>query len=222
MSGLMIALLIFFGLACSERLVVFGSVVDVRVELGEDIVMHCDCTTASGVLVVWYRNCSHAHQPTLVLKLRTKYLHHLRNDPVSWMTPLPRFRFVKNDSSNSYDLSISNVTESDVGLYYCGTETPSLEEDGASYLQKTYKYEYGNTSTQLTLKSSGVSECSKPEWWSTLVLTVTVILFSNLCFIVLYHLCHRKHDDRFHTTAHQDQDPYLTIVEFGAKERKNQ
>ncbi|XP_020794152.2 uncharacterized protein LOC110172603 isoform X2 [Boleophthalmus pectinirostris] len=228
-SHKMNALLIFMGLVYTEHLVVSGSVVDVRVQLGEDVMLYCDCTTASGVLVMWYRNCSHMYQPTLVLKLRTKYLHDLRNDPLSWMIPLPRFQFVKNDSSNSYDLLISNVTESDEGLYYCGTETVTLEEDGTSYLQKKYKYGYGNVSTQLTLisESSEVLVSHKTPLshhdpvWRAILVPGAVVLFCNVCFILLYHLC-QKHDARLHTRGLQDKDLCLTTVVFGAMERKIQ
>lgn len=78
----------------------------------------------------------------------------MRNDPLSWMTPLPRFQFVRNDSSDSYDLLITNITESDEGLYYCGTEKTKLED--GQYLKKAYIYEYGNTSQRILF-----SKCAK-------------------------------------------------------------
>ncbi|KAK7930041.1 hypothetical protein WMY93_006436 [Mugilogobius chulae] len=224
MSVQMNALLILIGLMSSEHSAVYGSVLDVSVRSGENIVMFCDCTLSPGVLVMWYRNCSHKHQPMLVLKLRTKYLHNLRNDPVSWMTPLPRFQFIKNVSSNSYDLLITNITKSDEGLYFCGTETHKLDDDKGN-LQKTYSYEFGSASTQITLKSSEISNdfCnaqSHHPFVSLLTLMpAAVILFSNVCFILIYHHC-QKHDAKLHARAHQNC--FSTTVMFGTTERKLQ
>ena len=37
------------------------------------------------------------------------------------LNPFPGFTLVWNRFNNTYDLLIENVTESDLGLYYCGT-----------------------------------------------------------------------------------------------------
>ncbi|KAK1885709.1 Immunoglobulin superfamily member 2 [Dissostichus eleginoides] len=96
-----------------------GSELERTVRPGENITLYCDCKLSTGVYIVWYRNCSHENQPSLVLKnewTQTTNIERVLN-------PLPRFHFVRNYSSESYDLLIVNITETDEGLYYCGTET---------------------------------------------------------------------------------------------------
>ncbi|XP_029602270.1 uncharacterized protein LOC115187341 [Salmo trutta] len=43
---------------------------------------------------------------------------------------LPGYNVVWNPSNNSYDLLIENITESDLGLYYCGTVENKVVDDG--------------------------------------------------------------------------------------------
>lgn len=95
---------------------------------------------------MWYRNCSHENQPPLVLKVG-------RSSPTLGYNPasdtkdpqnFPRFQFVKNSSSNSYDLLIMNITDSDEGLYYCGTEEKKVEK-------VDYKRLYSNLTTRVLI-----------------------------------------------------------------------
>uniref|UniRef100_A0A3B4BFZ7 Ig-like domain-containing protein n=1 Tax=Periophthalmus magnuspinnatus TaxID=409849 RepID=A0A3B4BFZ7_9GOBI len=102
---------------------VWGSVLKVRP--GQNLTLFCDCSLDIGTLIIWQRNCSHSNQPSLVLNVKKSYSPRTSENP---MSPLPRFQFVKNQSSNSYDLQITNVTESDEGLYFCGTERRKLEK----------------------------------------------------------------------------------------------
>uniref|UniRef100_A0A3Q3EKZ4 Ig-like domain-containing protein n=1 Tax=Labrus bergylta TaxID=56723 RepID=A0A3Q3EKZ4_9LABR len=96
---------------------VCGSELKVTVRPGDNITLYCDCKRSTGVYIMWYRNCSHENQPSLVLKRNTG----------SWTESLPpNFHLLKNQSSDSYDLLILNITESDEGLYYCGTEEPKI------------------------------------------------------------------------------------------------
>lgn len=95
---------------------------------------------------MWYRNCSHENQPPLVLKVG-------RSSPTLGYNPasdtkdpqnFPRFQFVKNSSSNSYDLLIMNITDSDEGIYYCGTEEKKVEK-------VDYKRLYSNLTTRVLI-----------------------------------------------------------------------
>lgn len=137
------------GRICSSHLQASESVLNVTVGPGDNITLQCDCTVSDEKFTVWYRKCSHSNQPPLVLKSGYSPGH----DPVSWMSPLPRFQFVKNDSSNAYDLLITNITKSDEGFYYCGTETAEVED--GKHLSKTYVYTYGILITRLIF-----SKCS--------------------------------------------------------------
>uniref|UniRef100_A0A8C5HU79 Ig-like domain-containing protein n=1 Tax=Gouania willdenowi TaxID=441366 RepID=A0A8C5HU79_GOUWI len=97
----------------------------------------------TGLLILWYRNCSHQNQPTLVLD-------NYDQTRGSFYTNIPpRFKMMRNDSSNSYDLEISNVTASDEGLYYCGTKEAKVEEK--HYISRNVVYKYGNVTTNVTV-----------------------------------------------------------------------
>ncbi|KAK7930043.1 hypothetical protein WMY93_006438 [Mugilogobius chulae] len=111
---------------------VSGSVVDVMLKPGDNTTLHCDCKCPVGVYTVWYRNCSHPNQPTLVL--RTKQEKGYKKDKRNLMNPLPGYQFVKNVKSKCYDLRITNITENDVGSYYCGTETTKVLDENETAL----------------------------------------------------------------------------------------
>uniref|UniRef100_A0A3B5MEV0 Ig-like domain-containing protein n=1 Tax=Xiphophorus couchianus TaxID=32473 RepID=A0A3B5MEV0_9TELE len=91
-----------------------ASMLETIVRPGDNITIYCDCKVSTGIYVVWFRNCSHQYQPTLVVDWKTSSYYERK-------ITFPRFKFVKNESSNSYDLMIINVTNSDEGLYYCET-----------------------------------------------------------------------------------------------------
>uniref|UniRef100_A0A3Q3RIX1 Ig-like domain-containing protein n=1 Tax=Mastacembelus armatus TaxID=205130 RepID=A0A3Q3RIX1_9TELE len=120
-----------------------GSVSEVRVRPGDNITLYCDCKQSLGVYVVWFRNCSHGNQPTLVMQTHTK--SETRDTNYDLM-PFPRYKFL-NNSSHTYDLLILNVTDSDEGFYYCGTEQTKVVDD--KYITQKYFYNYGNITTKL-------------------------------------------------------------------------
>lgn len=96
---------------------------------------------------MWYRNCSHENQPPLVLKVghRSSTLgYNPASDTKDLLKILPRFQFVRNSSSNSYDLLIMNITDSDEGIYYCGTEEKKVEK-------VDYKRLYSNLTTRVLI-----------------------------------------------------------------------
>lgn len=90
---------------------------------------------------MWYRNCSHENQPPLVLNVK----------PDNWLDRwlLPRFKFLRNTSTDSYDLSITNITSSDEGFYYCGTKESKKEVE--DYLIEKMIYRYSNIATRITV-----------------------------------------------------------------------
>uniref|UniRef100_A0A3B3IEA3 Ig-like domain-containing protein n=1 Tax=Oryzias latipes TaxID=8090 RepID=A0A3B3IEA3_ORYLA len=94
-----------------------ASVSEVTVRHGDNITLYCDCKMEDAGPPVWFRNCSHENQPVFVLD--GAYFHNLGKT---------RFIWTKNVSSDSYDLTIINVTYSDEGFYYCGTEGKKVVE----------------------------------------------------------------------------------------------
>lgn len=137
------------------------SVIEMRVRPGENITLYCDCKSSVGVYIVWYRNCSHEKQPSLVLKT---WLDRNSLDPHSnyesaffhLLNPFPDFHLVKNNLSQSYNLLITNITETDEGLYYCGTEEPKVKDE--EKIIQRYVRTYSNITTKILLhKDSGES-----------------------------------------------------------------
>ncbi len=113
----------------------FGTEVDMRVKAGDSISLYCDCVIPFGSHIVWWRNCSHEHQPSLLI------------EAVNLFTGMfPRFNFVLNSSSNSCDLHITNVSVFDEGLYYCAIKERKVH-DVHSIISS--EYQYGNRSTHL-------------------------------------------------------------------------
>lgn len=101
---------------------------------------------------MWYRNCSHENQPPLVLKVghRSSTLgYNPASDTKDLLKILPRFQFVRNSSSNSYDLLIMNITDSDEGIYYCGTEEKKVEDKEFIGLKTLYRN--GNVTTRVLI-----------------------------------------------------------------------
>uniref|UniRef100_A0A8C1EWK6 Ig-like domain-containing protein n=1 Tax=Cyprinus carpio carpio TaxID=630221 RepID=A0A8C1EWK6_CYPCA len=97
---------------------VFGAEVDMRVKAGDSITLYCDCVIPLGSHIVWWRNCSHEHQPSLLI-----------DSSKIFKVNFPRFSFVLNSSSNSYDLHITNVSVSDEGVYYCAKREKKVIKD---------------------------------------------------------------------------------------------
>ncbi|XP_026159911.1 uncharacterized protein LOC113128647 [Mastacembelus armatus] len=210
-------LLIFFLGVFSCHVQTSGSVSEVRVRLGDNITFYCDCKQSLGVYVVWFRNCSHGNQPTLVIQTHPNF---------------PLYKFLKNDSSHTYDLLILNVTDSDEGFYYCGTEQIKVVDD--EYIISKSVYNYGNITTKLICDSnpdcSGCSSSSVP--WMVMVFTPTLIIFLSLFSFVFvlyyYNFCRKteKNPDVFDTRLYsieqtgqsQNEDVCLTQVVFRAKD----
>ncbi|XP_038160616.1 uncharacterized protein LOC119796221 isoform X2 [Cyprinodon tularosa] len=176
-------LVVLFGLFSWDLCSISASMLETIVRPGDNITLYCDCRSSTGVYIVWFRNCSHQHQPTLEVKTINK-------DNILEKAH-PRFTFLKNQSSDSYDLLIINVTDSDEGLYYCGTIEPKGIEN---------VYVYGNITTRIKLWSGflhqnisrPVEECG--SCWKLLfsvcpAVSLLSALFSSL---LVYLLCLKK------------------------------
>lgn len=135
------------GVASSIQDHISGSVLEVAVGPGDNITLYCDCKLSTGVYVVWYRNCSHENQPSLVL--RTRYDVYLDPNTKDFLNPFPRFHLLLNKSSQSYDLLITSLVDSDEGLYYCRTELINFEDKAKNTPE--YVYEYGKVITRILL-----------------------------------------------------------------------
>ncbi|XP_076878504.1 uncharacterized protein LOC143527275 isoform X2 [Brachyhypopomus gauderio] len=105
-----------------------GEDVEMRVKRGDHVTLYCDCDIPMRSNIAWFRNCSHDQQPALNIATSSAVL--------------PRYRFTWNDTKKTYNLDIINVTQSDLGLYYCARVTGE-------------KYYYGNRSTRLSLNDTG-------------------------------------------------------------------
>uniref|UniRef100_A0A672LZD6 Ig-like domain-containing protein n=1 Tax=Sinocyclocheilus grahami TaxID=75366 RepID=A0A672LZD6_SINGR len=146
---------------------VFGAEVDMRVKAGDSITLYCDCVIPLGSLIVWLRNCSHEHQPSLFID-STKI----------FKEKFPRFSFVLNGSRNSYDLHITNVSVSDEGIYYCAKTVKKISKDVNGIINNQFEYEYGNKTTRLSVLGE--------KTFSLLFMLICFVLTNPLLLFSLY------------------------------------
>ncbi|GAA6214672.1 uncharacterized protein LOC108896454 [Lates japonicus] len=199
MDELRIFLVILSGVVSCSQDQTSQSVLEVTIRPGDNITLYCDCKLSTGVYIVWYRNCSHENQPTLVLKTRLEPKEGITYDPLRFF---PRFKFFRNFSSDSYDLLITNITYLDEGLYYCGTKQTKVEED--KLITPRDIYSYGNVTTRILL--------------------VFAVLSSLLTSLVVYQLCQKKAeqpqvdqerlDTRGQRRLNQDEDVCYAALEI--------
>ncbi|KAK9540135.1 hypothetical protein VZT92_002604 [Zoarces viviparus] len=140
------------------------------------------------------------------------------------MNPLPRFHFVRNYSSDSYDLMIINITDSDEGLYYCGTEQKTVED--AKYINSKTVYRYGNISTRILFNSSETPHHETPcDCGVCCILLFSLcpafaVLSSLLSSLLVHHLCQKKApepqaDQQIpQTTLHEDEEVCYAALEI--------
>ncbi|XP_038569472.1 uncharacterized protein LOC119899115 [Micropterus salmoides] len=204
-----------------------GSLLEVTVRPGDNITLYCDCKLSSGVFIVWYRNCSHENQPSLVLKI--KFESRQTSDATGYLNLPPPFHYVRNKSSESYDLLIMNITDVDEGLYYCGTEQAKVEDK--EYITQRNVYSFGNVTTKIIFNSSNPDhhETTGPDCgvcWSLLfsLCPALAVLSSLLSSLVVYHICKKKAkepqvdqqrpDTRDQTRLDQDEDVCYAALEI--------
>ncbi len=114
---------------------------EMKVSPGDNITLYCDCNATLGSVVVWIRNCSHENQPSLIIHFRKLYLEIFH-----------RFSFNHNPYNNSYDLHITNISVSDLGLYYCAKVENTVNQDEKGIISGSEVYNYGNRIIRLSLK----------------------------------------------------------------------
>ncbi|KAI7810666.1 hypothetical protein IRJ41_005042 [Triplophysa rosa] len=189
---------VFINIFLFSQREIYGA--EIEVSPGDNITLICDRTLTHGYNIAWIRNCSHEHQPSLIID-------HLIMDE----TNFPRFSFLKNSNMNSFDLHITNITVSDLGLYYCA-------EYKRQFNGIMYTYHYGNRTTRLSLavtSGSGPSSTVSPSLVSDCFLCWTLlfsvcpvcVLLSSIC---VYCLCQKK------TTGCENSAEMLTINVFKA------
>ncbi|XP_041642229.1 uncharacterized protein LOC121509075 [Cheilinus undulatus] len=204
-------LAVVFGVFTGSLEQISGSVLEKTIRPGDNITLYCDCKTSTGVYIVWYRNCSHENQPSLSLGTRFTFYPEMysRGSALEKLqNPLPHYHLLKNGSSKSYDLLITNITESEEGLYYCGTEQTEVEEK--QKITQGHVYTYGNV-TRVKLNStaqvSGHHEaCVGCDlcWILLLSLCPAFAVFSSLLsFLLTYCLFLKK-------AKHQDDEVIQT------------
>ena len=118
-----------------------GAEVEMRVRPGDVVILYCDCVWVQGINLVWIRNSSHEHQPPLIISPGNLAL-----------STFSRYTFVWNRFNKTRDLLVKNITESDLGLYYCvlHERTRSTEDKTTGSVWKDV-YHYGNRTTRLSL-----------------------------------------------------------------------
>ncbi len=114
---------------------------EMKVSPGDNITLYCDRSVTLGSVVVWIRNCSHENQPSLII-------HYMKLD----LEIFQRFSFIHNPYNNSYDLHITNISVSDLGLYYCAEVENKVNQDEKGIISGSEVYNYGNRIIRLSLK----------------------------------------------------------------------
>ncbi len=114
---------------------------EMKVSPGDNITLYCDRSVTLGSVVVWIRNCSHENQPSLTID-------YMKLD----LEIFQRFSFIHNPYNNFHDLHITNISVSDLGLYYCAEVEKKVNQDEKGIISSSEVYSYGNQTTRLSLK----------------------------------------------------------------------
>ncbi|KAM9398637.1 uncharacterized protein ACWYII_031205 [Salvelinus alpinus] len=165
MDRLFIALITLLGAVSSSQDGISAAEVELRVRPGDNVVLHCDIK--HNVETVWIRNCSGGSETCEASVFR------------SLKSPVPRFTLLWRRSLRFYDLLIENITESDLGLYYCvtmGREEQKRSDEAVYYLEV---YHYGNITTRISFEN--IQDNPDPE--SCLIWVL--VLASKSLFLLL-------------------------------------
>ncbi|XP_059905907.1 uncharacterized protein LOC132455873 [Gadus macrocephalus] len=185
------------GAVVSCQDVLSNPAVELPVRPGQNITLYCDCKLTTNVNIVWYRNCSHENQPILTLnwKDRDNGIFEYEENGTNFF----HLNILWNASSDSYDLLIKNITDSHLGLYYCGTE----EQSGKKGNKTKYIDTYGKIITRILFDiplDAGAVDPAAPDCgycWVLLVILCpsSALLLSLLSSLVVYLRCRRKDED---------------------------
>ncbi|XP_076878700.1 uncharacterized protein LOC143527392 [Brachyhypopomus gauderio] len=162
-----------------------GVEVELRVRRGDNATLYCDISCVAST--TWFRNCSHDHQPPLIILKTPLLTDHQRS---------PRFHFVYNVSTHSHNLVVEKVTEQDLGWYYCGEHIKKLLVD-QSQPDTGNDFRYGAQITRLSLIETTTPTPLSVCCWTLLVTVcpVCVLLSSLLSSVCVYYYYQNKLKD---------------------------
>lgn len=126
---------------------VCGTEVNLPVKPGNSVTLYGDCTWTYGSTIYWYKNCLHCRKPSFVLS--TQYLS--MKDESSF----PQYHSKLNSTSKSHDLLIKNVTESELGVYYCCVVEAEVMDDDV--ITQNQLYRFGNITYKLSFNGETLS-----------------------------------------------------------------
>ncbi|KAI7810354.1 hypothetical protein IRJ41_000254 [Triplophysa rosa] len=180
---------------------IYGAEIELKVRPGDNITLICDRPLTHGSIILWIRNCSHENQPSLIIDYQKTFRE-----------MFPRFSLLKNSNINSFDLHITNITVSDLGLYYCAELERKVYKDKNGIIYSSDVYHYGNQTTHLSFAvtaSSGPSSTVSPPpvsdcflCWTLLFSVCPVcVLLSSIC---VYCLCQKKTTANVFVNQQQD------------------
>ncbi|KAI4903484.1 hypothetical protein NFI96_016642, partial [Prochilodus magdalenae] len=112
-----------------------GAEVEMRVRPGDNVVLYCDCVVRARTFIVWFRKSSDEDQTPLIISA-DKFIQ----------PAFSRHHFIENPSISTQDLLVTNVSESDLGLYYCAL----WERMSVNGVQRNV-YHNGTRTTRLSL-----------------------------------------------------------------------
>ncbi|XP_062407322.1 uncharacterized protein LOC134098305 [Sardina pilchardus] len=185
---------------------VLGTEVDLKIRPGDNVTLYSDCVWTSGSHSWWFRNCSHYRQPSF--NVSTKHLFSMSTQ-TTLDSNIPRYTFHLNSSSNSHDLVIENITESDLGVYYCSISKKIVVDEGV--IKQTETHHFSKIIYKLSFE--GFHPTPPPsshlppdggQYWILLVIlcTVCTLLSTLISSTCVYCLCRK--------TAHVKSGVHLT------------
>ncbi|XP_060744907.1 uncharacterized protein LOC132858536 [Tachysurus vachellii] len=184
-----VALIALVCVVFSSQKRISGAEVEMRVRPGDDVTLFCDCVWKVGFYPMWFRNCSEEDHPTVKISLADL----IDGDVLGG--DFKRYSFVLNDSTNTQDLLIKNITESDQGLYYCALSEKLYQDHNKDVTSPLDVYCYGNRSSRLSVLAEPCHSVSEESVscvsWSLVfsVCVVCVLLSSLLSSICVYCVC---------------------------------
>ncbi|KAG9259707.1 hypothetical protein AMEX_G27228 [Astyanax mexicanus] len=169
------AVLVFALLGFSQ--VISGEEVEIRVRPGDDVTIYSDCVWKLAINPVWFRNCSHHHQPPLMIS------------NMDWESSVnSRYSIEWNESNQTHYLLVKNVSESDLGLYFCAQLQKNITKDRNGVIFSKDVYHYGNRRTRLSLQESAVP-CNEPPQTNTTSTSTPPVSDCSLCWKLLVSVC---------------------------------